>query len=127
MTRDVTAGRETPNLLAIIEAEFGLEAGKSFAATVGGTEITIPKNPKPHHELCQAVGFEIIAWLSRNYGFGKTIVPLGSAGMQRRKAAEARRLFLQGLSNNEIARRLGLHLRTIERQRRRFMAGAGAP
>jgi ActR/RegA family two-component response regulator len=67
------------------------------------------------HALVTLAGPAAAAALVRLYGGERIVVPLGAAWRRARVARRARELRAAGLNNCEIARRLGLHLRQVQR------------
>lgn len=86
-----------------------------FLAQWGGTPLYIPAHVAPEHPLVRLAGPSVASALARRYGGERILVPLGARW--RRIALRRRVLELRaaGLSAVEVARRLGLHLRQVQR------------
>lgn len=81
----------------------------------GGLPIYVPLHIDEEHQLARIAGSRVAEALSRLYGGERLVIPLGASfrrELQRRKVAE---LKAAGLNHCEIARRLGLHIRQVQR------------
>ncbi len=94
----------------------GAEVALKIAAVAGGRMAYFPmeKNLAPDHWLAVAVGMEAARAISRRYGGGKVMIPLGP-GADR--FSRIRRIIhagiKRGLSASRIARLAGVHERTV--------------
>jgi hypothetical protein len=96
-------------------------------AAYGGTEVYVPAKPEPYHVLCREIGLGAVQKIGREIGYGKFMLPCGRFGATRQRRAThqalTKQLFVDGLSNNEIARKLGISVRTVEGHRRLYREG----
>lgn len=98
-----------PGVLGVVERAAGYPAAERFALIFGGSEIYIPRDPKPDHPLSLAMGYKVARLIGRVLGPDElgsaagTAIPLGETEL---KWNIVRRLRLAGLSRNEIVRRL---------------------
>lgn len=87
----------TSDLMAIL----GEEAFLRLAAQFGGTELYVPSQLAEDHPIVAAIGLSLAQRLARFYAPTAIRVPLA-------RRERAIRLRKQGLSQREIARRLGM-------------------
>jgi len=84
-----------------LHAMLGDEGFAALTQAFGGTRLLVPRRLDEDHEIAKAIGIALAKRLSRRYAPDQLRVPL---------AREHRALHYrgQGLSNAEIARRLGI-------------------
>jgi DNA-binding CsgD family transcriptional regulator len=109
-----------PHLLFDMARRFGLDTALRFAQRHGGTLIYLPVRPAAGHEIAQAFGQPLLAWLIEHQGGGqRVLVPMGPSQSQAQREAAVRSLTAQGLRKGQIARKLGIHVRTVSAIRAR--------
>lgn len=108
-------------LLEYYRAEAGLTAALALARHYGGVSVYLP-NPDyltAEHRLVKQLGLAAAKSLCRNFGPGEVEVPLGPMGAKP-ISQEIRRLGkIEGLTRQQIARKLG----TTDRHVRRILNG----
>ena len=104
-----------PGVLALIAEEISLDLAVRLAELKGGREIYIPKNPGPETSLARMVGLENARLLFQTLGNGKLLVPAGNIGGQTGRRQRVAMLLDQGVSHSDIAAKVDVHLRTVER------------
>ena len=112
-----------PHLLFEMAERFGLDVALRFAELHGGTLVYLPVRAAPGHEIAREFGAEVLAWLIEHQGGGqRVLVPMGPSQSQAQREAAVRSLTAQGLTKSQIARRLGMHVRTVSAIRARIRA-----
>lgn len=113
-----TATIELPGLLAEIEELIGRHSAIKFAAACGGTRIYMPAHVAHDHWMVGAIGIGAARVLSshfadRSHGLSLDIpkIPI---------AIRIAELDRTGASSSEIALQLGIHQRTVHRNRRKL-------
>ena len=91
-----------------------------LACKVGGTEISIPKNPNLDSPLSKIVGLENALKITKEIGHGRLLIPMANMRGEAARRAKAAKLLDQGLSATEVARTVGIHERTVRRVRKRI-------
>lgn len=114
-----------PALLAEIAEAAGLPAALKIADARGGTRVHFPARAPDGHWLPELVGREAADKICRLYhttGHGgvEQLVPLGPKGFYARARRMAEQLTRDGVSREEVARRLGVHIRSVQRYRGRL-------
>ncbi|MGV6840001.1 MAG: helix-turn-helix domain-containing protein [Planktomarina sp.] len=104
-----------PGILALIAEHVSEDAAVKLAKARGGRTIWIPGHPKDDHALCKIVGLDNAKSILKVLGAGQVIVPCGSfAGAEGRKRRIVE-LWQAGLSGEQIATELDVHVRTVFR------------
>ena len=106
------AASPLPGILAEIEEIAGRDAAIALALALGGESLYVPRpnNVCPGHRLVDAVGVAAARAIAAHHQ-GETIdVPLA-------RRALARHLAETGARPSEIARRLGISIKTARRYR----------
>lgn len=108
-----------PELLALVEAELGMEAALRLVAAHGGRRIYIAKSPRQDAKLAQSLGLPLARLLAAHYGGEFIEVPngrlaLGDAAARLRAVAES------GASSNRLAGQLGITRRRVLQIRARL-------
>lgn len=93
----------------------------------GGTRTFLPATVGPESPLATAVGVKAAEAIVRELGAGHVTIPLGADATYERIRRAIRDLVAKGLSNRTIARRLGCHERTVERERRKLREAVEPP
>ncbi|MEC7797457.1 MAG: helix-turn-helix domain-containing protein [Pseudomonadota bacterium] len=118
-----------PELLQRVAECCGAGVALRLARTYGGREIYIP-TPEAideGHHLAVALGLASARQMADVLRVGKLLVPMGPTSSPKRRAAAIRRMRSEGATNAQIAKTLGIHLRTVEvRQQRDREAGLAA-
>jgi len=108
-----------PNLLREVKDVFGLPTALRLAEKLGGQYVLLPAKPKAQHPVAQAVGRDVLAWLIATQGkHTRVVIPRAAAAMAEARKAEIRRLSAEGLTANQIAQQVGVHVRVVELWRR---------
>lgn len=113
-----------PALLAEIAEVAGLQAAFTIAEKWGGGRLSIPAKVTDDHPLAKAIGREAADKLCEHFKVRRTgqyvEVPLGPAGFHGNALGRRIRLAKQkGLSDDHIARDLGISRRTVLRHKKR--------
>lgn len=104
-----------PPILAEIAGIAGIEAARALAREKGGTEVYIPERAPDGHWLVQCVGREAADRIGRVHGDCRLTIPLGGTGRLAEGRKMAAAMLRSGVPNSEIARRVGIHTRTVQR------------
>lgn len=112
-----------PERLAEIAGVIGIEGALLIARARGGARMKIPARVSPDSPLAQIVGMERAELLSAHYTSGHTSqeieIPLGPTGARAEQVRAIWRLIEEGVSSEEIARRLRIASRTVRRHKAR--------
>jgi hypothetical protein len=109
-----------PSLLFDMAVRFGLDVALRFAARHGGAYLYLPVRAEAEHALAREWGIEVLEWLLARDGHvpgSRIVVPKGPADDLEARRAAVRDLTARGLNSSEIARRLGVHVRTVHADR----------
>lgn len=93
----------------------GTEATLKLAMNFGGTLVYLPKKPKKNSKLSQIVGYENLVKLSKEFGWGDVLIPMGHFRGIGYRRIQVAKMVEQGKSNNDIALVAGIHERTVRR------------
>jgi hypothetical protein len=109
-------GFAVPPLLADVERALGAPAMHRLVRHAGGQRISVPRPAyAARSQLAESVGEDVALFLSETLGTGNLDVPLGPRSAKVRIV----RTVALGLADGEavaaIARRLGVHERTVSR------------
>ncbi|PCJ57867.1 MAG: helix-turn-helix domain-containing protein [Rhodospirillaceae bacterium] len=116
-----------PGVLAQIAEAAGAGAAINLARRYGGTEISIPKNPRADSPLVKAVGMTAARAIAREIGHGRLLIPMAGLRGEGARRAEAARMLSGGKSVPIVARAVGVHERTVRRMGKRLREGAALP
>lgn len=107
-----------PGLLFDIADRFGLDVALAFAARHGGGYLYVPARASAEHPIAREFGEELLAFLIDHCGgWQKIVVPKGPSDGAAARAAAVRELTAKGWDATRIARRLGVHVRTVHADR----------
>jgi hypothetical protein len=106
-----------PGILGEIADVAGLDAALKLARARGGTAMKI--SGKPGGALAQIVGDEAAWKIADLLGSIEYTIPMANLRGQKARRAKARLLLQQGVPSSKVALAVDVHLRTIERLRRR--------
>ena len=114
-----------PGILAEIAGVAGLVAALKIADAMGGTRNNFPARARAEHPLAKLVGLEAAENICRHFRTAHkagtyVLVPLGPKNFYQRARRQAEGLTKAGVPCEEVARRLGLHMRTVRRYRARL-------
>lgn len=115
MLDETTPWIDLPDVLAGIAEITSLEAALAVARQFGGTEIYVPREPKPTDLLTQCVGPEDAKKIAEFYGGAHLEVPLAQSVRISERNEAIRRLAAQGKSAAELARMFGMTARNVRR------------
>lgn len=115
---------ELPPRLEEIARAAGLKSALLLARECGGTQLYVPRDPRPGTMLVAAVGIEAARIIARLYPGENIEVPLGPISDGRKRRREISRLLDSDLPVQEIARRLHCHSKTVRRVKARERGGA---
>lgn len=102
-----------------IAQEVSPEAAERLMRAFGGRAVYVPRLPGPAHAISQAIGTETAREIARILGPGRLEVPQGARAEQAEKAARVVAMIRAHRSEAEIARAVGVSVRTVRRWRRR--------
>lgn len=126
---------DLPGVLAEIAEVIGVDGALRLAQVAGGTDMYIPAKIDDDHWLAKALGSDLARKLCEHYRVGGFVS--GNSGGTERMSQQGIRLVMpmatsiirtaaiqdglqQNLSANEIARRVGCHIRTVRRHRNKL-------
>jgi hypothetical protein len=92
-----------------------LEAVERLLGQWGGLPLYIPQTVDPSHAIARIAGVACMAVLVQGWAGLRITLPLGRALIRARSVRQVAELKAAGLSCPEIARRLGLHVRQVQR------------
>lgn len=98
-----------------------LEHGASFGGIVrllrnwGGLPLSVPLRPDPQHQIAQTAGYDTMCALCQLYPGERVVMPLGRRLVRELQRRDVEDLLRAGLPKSQIARRLGLHMRQVQR------------
>lgn len=112
---------EWPELLQRVAECCGAGVALRLARTYGGREIYIPTPDAidEGHHLAVSLGLASARQLAATLRTGKLMIPMGPTSSPKRRAAAIRRMKSEGRTNPQIAKALGIHLRTVEVRQQR--------
>jgi hypothetical protein len=118
---------DLPDPLQRIADELGEAAMLKVAQAFGGERVHIPTTVRPGSRLAKELGADLAQKVADVLGGGWEItVPLGPAAGEARMRRAIAKLLREGLSTNEIVRRLRCHEVTVRRMRSRLKLGGDA-
>jgi len=105
-----------PELLQRIAECCGAGVALRLASAYGGREIYIPTPDAidESHHLALTLGLASARQIADTLRVGKIVIPMGPTTTRQKRADAIRRMRREGKSNPQIARALGIHLRTVE-------------
>lgn len=113
-------------VLGEFEEIAGFAAAVKIAAVKGGSVAYIPqpRNLKPEHWLCAAVGMDDAVKIAKRFGGNEIEIPLGPFGGNRGRVWRIiRQAIKDGHSAAKAARLAGVTIRTVRRHKSGETAG----
>lgn len=113
-------------VLGEFEEIAGFAAAVKIAAVKGGSVAYIPqpRNLKPEHWLCAAIGMDDAVKIAKQFGGNEIEIPLGPFGGNRGRVWRIIRQALKdGHSAAKTARLAGVTIRTVRRHKSGETAG----
>ncbi|HUZ72473.1 MAG TPA: hypothetical protein VNE82_07760, partial [Candidatus Binataceae bacterium] len=101
-----------PGMLAEIARFTSVDAAIAIARAFGGSNISLPRAPKPGHRLALLVGPEAAVIICKRFGGERWDIPSARPFLHWH---DAHRLRDEGLSVSAIARRLGIGERRVRK------------
>ena len=117
-----SAAEGLPRLLRLVAEECGEDAAMALARDLGGERVYAPEQPAGS-TLERRAGPAVAACLSRHFAGEHVVIP----HIADRLRAARREVYIAahpGMTTNELARKLGMTRRSIQRTRRRLDARA---
>jgi len=111
---------ELPGILADIAEAAGNAVALRLARAVGGTEITVAKNPKPGSRITKLVGLEAARRIANTVGYGRMLIPMANLRGQGHRREVMAKVMGAGGSNTQAALAGDSHERTARRLRKRI-------
>lgn len=114
-----------PAMLFDCAVVLGLETALRLAARFGGQSLYLPVKAEADHAIAREFGVPVLTWLIQHHErrlTGETrriVVPLGPNVEQDTRDAAIMEMSGRGMKRNEIARALGIHVRTVSAARAR--------
>ena len=102
------SGREIADLI-------GMDGLACLVAHYGGTPLSIPKQMSPDWEPGRRLGEDVSQRLVRAFPGERLTVPLLNTGYRAKRNAEILEAHTGGQSAKEIAKRFGIHVRSVHR------------
>lgn len=114
-----------PGILADIAEAAGLPAALAVAEAKGGVRAHFPAQARAGHWLTRLVGQVAADKICAHFLTGGkagfyTLVPLGPKNFHQKARRSAEDLTRSGVPREEVAARLGVHMRTVQRVRARL-------
>lgn len=113
-------------VLGEFEEIAGFAAAVKIAAVKGGSVAYIPqpRNLKPEHWLCAAIGMDDAVKIAKQFGSNEIEIPLGPFGGNRGRVWQIiRQAIKDGHSAAKAARLAGVTIRTVRRHKSGETAG----
>lgn len=99
----------------LLEAGAPLDGVERLLGQWGGTPLYVPQAVSAEHAIARVAGLATAAALVSRYAGLRPVLPLGASLRRERLRHDVLALKAAGLNHVEIARRLGLHLRQVQR------------
>ena len=110
-----------PNLLREMADAHGLATALRCADRFGGLYLHLPVEARPNHEVAKHCGMAVLAWLIEQHDQNaRIVVPKAAWAARQARLETVRAMTADGRTANEIAQRLALHVRQVERLRERI-------
>lgn len=110
-------------LLREVAEAAGVTAALRLAHVFGGTKVYIPHRIPPGHPLAEAAGAAAAQYLSDSYAGELVLIPLGTDADSAAKRRTIRERLAADVPQQRIAREVGCHIRTVEREAARRRGG----
>ena len=124
MTEAAETVPQLPPLLSEIAEATSVGAAMKLVSDFGGTRVYVPRKPPKNSPLTKSVGARNAAAIARLYGGEHLEVPLLSAASRARAIEATAQLLGQGYSHEQVARKLRIHRKTVQRRAKKI---DGAP
>ena len=99
----------------LLDAGAPLEEVERLLQQWGGVPLYVPRSVDAQHPISTIAGATVARVLSRLYAGERLVMPVGVALRREALRRQIHSLTEAGLSRTEVARRLGLHLRQVQR------------
>lgn len=99
----------------LLGAGVPLDAVERLLGQWGGLPLHIPLKVDADHAIARIASPACMAALVQGWGGLRITLPLGRALIRARQVRQVQELRAAGLNGPQIARRLGLHLRQVQR------------
>ena len=114
-----------PGILAEIADAAGLPSALLVAEAKGGIRAHFPAQARAGHWLTKLVGQAAADKICAHFRTGNragfyALVPLGPKNFHQKARRSAEDLTRNGVPREEVAARLGIHMRTVQRARARM-------
>lgn len=106
-----------PDVLGQIADAVSIEAAMKVARAHGGTMAYVPAKVEAGHWLAELLGLEDARKVCAALGPASVLVPMGPNASTARRWRTIQALIDAGVSKRQIARRMGVHIRTVQRHR----------
>lgn len=105
-----------PYLLQQVAETCGAGVALRLAATYGGRELYVPRPSSidESHHLALHLGLATARQVADVLGTNRIMIPLGPASTFERRKMLMRKMRIEGKSNGQTAKALGVHRRTVE-------------
>ncbi len=116
MTTPAPMWADWPYVLQQVAEACGAGAALRLAATYGGRELYVPRPEAidEGHHLALHLGLATARQVAKVLGSNRIMVPLGPASTVERRKLLMRKMRIEGKSNGQVAKALGVHRRTVE-------------
>lgn len=112
-----------PGLLRDVADAFGEDVALRLARELGGRYVYLPKVAERSHPVARAAGVRVLRFLiSRHDELERIVIPKGPDRDRRLRARLIAEMTARGRTADEIAARVGLHVRTVHYWRTRLGA-----
>jgi len=99
----------------LLQAGAPLDGVERLLGQWGGTPLYVPIAVDREHVIGRVAGLPTFAALVSRYAGLRPVLPLGASLRREHLRQDVMALKVAGLNHVEIARRLGLHLRQVQR------------
>lgn len=99
----------------LLDAGAPLDGVERLLGQWGGTPLYVPQSASAEHAIARVAGLPTMSVLVAHYAGLRPVLPLGATLRREHLRQNVLALKRAGLNHVEIARRLGLHLRQVQR------------